>query len=114
MKIFAVLLLFPTIAYGQLTTNLLNCAPDSKDNPPFKIQFQDKSATIVIRGNSYKLAFSKFSIDKNGYKWSVYQSKDLTVSTQLPGANYSNVFRNVYSHLLNQTSIDPLTSGVCN
>ncbi len=113
-KLLFLICSFPLIAQAQLTTGMLKCTSNNKSDIPFQIQFTGKDAILHLRNEMYQLKFSEFLVDKEGYKWSIYKNKQLTVSTQLPNKKLTSVFRNEYLSAINFTMINPLTDGQCN
>jgi hypothetical protein len=114
MKYFFIFLFFISpLATAQLINQEMHCSGDTKKDIPFSLHLQGKAATVILRDEAYQLDFKRSFIDKNGFKWSVYEDKTLTLSVQRGKDSYANLFRKEWNYQLQMDMRHPLSSSSC-
>ncbi len=91
-QIFKVLflILICTDAMAQISSNSWKCKPVDENLPYFEIKTEKNFVLVNLKGNTFKIPYDNFYIDKDGDKWDIYQNKHLRVGV-IANSKYASI-----------------------
>lgn len=89
--LFALLAVVTSAAHAQVSTSLLTCIPHQKGAPQFSVEFGGLTARLTLKLNVFNISYIGAFVDKNGDRWSIYENKEIRVSTTIPNDMYVSI-----------------------